>query len=108
VPVRLEGYWERSREKNPEVLGDLTLAARGGTATRLFGATRVQSDSRTGDGIHLFTRSLRPVFNVTGTPAMVDRFFAAPRERKVTVTAIYSADAGSLALTSVMIEGDDQ
>ncbi len=79
---------------------------RRGTVTRVFGATRVQSDSRAGDGIHLFTRTLRPVFNVTGAPAMVDRFFAAPRERKVTVTAIYIADVGSLALTSVAIEGD--
>jgi hypothetical protein len=106
VPVRLEGYWERSREVDPTVLGDLTFAARRGTATRVFGATAVQTGSRGSAGIHVFTRTLRPVFNVTGAPAMVDRFFAAPRDRTVTVTAIYRADVGSLALTSVAIDGD--
>jgi hypothetical protein len=106
IPVRLEGYWERSRETDRDVLGDLTLVPRNGAPTRLFGATRVQADSRSGDGIYLFTRTMRPAFTVTGPAAVVDRFFVAPRERKLTVTAIYRPEIGSLALTSVEIEGD--
>ena len=108
VPVRLEGYWERSRETDPNVLGDLTFASRRGTATRIFGATHVQTYFRASGGIHVFTRTMRPVFTVTGARDMVDRFFTAPRERKVIVTAMYRADIGSVALTSVEIEGDDR
>ena len=107
VPVRLEGYWERSHETHPDILGDLTLAARRGTATRVFGATQVQTHFRAG-GIYMFTRTLRPVFTVTGEKEMVDRFFAAPPERKAIVTAMYREDIGTLALTSVEIEGDDR
>jgi len=108
VPVRLEGYWERSRETDPNVLGDLTFASRKGPTTRIFGATHVQTYFRASGGIHVFTRTMRPVFTVTGARDMVDRFFTAPRERKVIVTAMYRADIGSVALASVEIEGNDR
>ena len=104
TPIRIEGYWDRSEDTDPNILGDLTFANRGSTQTRVFGTTAVRPFFRVEKGIHIFTDSLRPVFNVTGPKEVVDRFFNAPPNSKVIALGSYTASAGSLILSEVEIE----
>ena len=103
--IRIEGYWDRSEDTDPDILGDLTFANRRGTQTRVFGTTAVRPFFRVEKGIHTFTDSLRSVFNVTGPKEVVDRFFDAPPNAKVIALGLYDASAGSLILSEVEIEG---
>lgn len=108
VPLRVEGYWDRSEDDDPELLGELTLARHTARTTRMFGVAHVQTHFGADQGMHVFTDTMRPVFNVNGPRDMVDRFFGAPPNRPVILLAIFDPRRGSLMLTSLEIEGPDR
>jgi hypothetical protein len=106
TPVEIAGYWDRSEMDDPEtILGDLRFAVWPTARTRTFGATGVRTFFGGNQGIHLFTDSMLPQFNVKGERTIVDRFIAAPPNRKVIARGTFGR--GTLSLTEVEIEGPD-
>jgi len=99
-PVRLEGYWDRTRD-DPQVIGDLVVAAKG--AKRRFGVTAVQAYKPEEEGIQIFrfTSDHPATLLVRGDRDAVRRFFEAPRDRKLVAFGTYNPGSGTFALGSV-------
>ena len=100
-PIRLEGYWDRTRD-DPEVIGDVVVAAKGG-AQRRFGITAVQAYKPEEEGIQIFrfTSQHPATLLVRGDREAVQRFFAAPGDRKIVAFGAYNPGSGTFALGSV-------
>lgn len=98
-PIRLEGYWERTRAE-PDVIGEVSIAAEG-RGTRRFGVTAVQAYQPEEEGMQIFRfTSDRPATLVARGDG-VGRLFAAPRDRKVVVFATYASGSGLFVVGSV-------
>lgn len=98
-PIRLEGYWERTRAA-PDVIGEITIAGTG-RAPRRFGVTAVQAYQPEEEGMQIFRfTSDRPATLVARGDG-VGRLFAAPRDRKVVVFATYASGSGLFVVGSV-------
>lgn len=100
-PIRLEGYWGRSRQ-SPEVIGEVSVAMTG-RQPRNFGITAVQAYHPEEEGAQLFRfTSDHPVaLLVRGDAELVRRFMEASPDTRVTAFGTYTAGSGLFVLGSV-------
>jgi hypothetical protein len=98
-PVRLEGYWDRTRAA-PDVIGDVTISAEGRPARR-FGVTAVQAYKPEEEGMQIFRFTSDHPATLLARGDAVGRFFAAPPDRKVVVFGTYTAGSGLFVVGSV-------
>jgi len=102
-PIRLEGYWDRTRD-DAAVIGDVVVAANR-RAKRRFGITAVQAYKPEEEGIQIFrfTSDHPATLLVRGDRDAVRRFFEAPSDRKVIAFGTYNPGSGTFALGSVEV-----
>jgi hypothetical protein len=102
-PVRLEGYWNRSRA-DTGIIGDLTISA-DGKDKRAFGVTAAQAYQPPEEGVQIFrASSLSPVtLLLRGRQEMVQRFLGAGPEEKIVALGVYVPGPAQLVLNSVEI-----
>jgi hypothetical protein len=102
-PVRLEGYWNRSRA-DAGIIGDLTISA-DGRDKRAFGVTAAQAYQPPEEGVQIFrASSLSPVTLILrGREEMVRRFLDAGPQDKIVALGVYVPGPAQLVLNSVEI-----
>lgn len=103
-PVRLEGYWDRTRA-DASILDDLVISADGRTK-RSFGVTAAQAYKPEEEGVQIFRGStLQPIaILLRGGQDLTRRFLDAGPEDKVVAFGLYYAGPAQLVLSSVEIE----
>ena len=98
-PIRLEGYWERTRAER-DVIGEVTISA-AGRPSRRFGVTAVQAYQPEEEGMQIFRFTSDHPATLVARGDGVGRLFAAPRDRKVVVFGAYTAGSGLFVVGSV-------
>ncbi|OQY64945.1 MAG: hypothetical protein B6D46_15925 [Polyangiaceae bacterium UTPRO1] len=98
-PIRLEGYWERTRAA-PDVIGEVRIAAEG-RQPRRFGVTAIQAYQPAEEGMQIFRFTSDHPATLLARGAGVERLFAAPDDRKIVVFATYAAGSGLFVVGSV-------
>lgn len=98
-PVRLEGYWERTRAER-DVIGEITISAEG-RENRRFGVTALQAYQPEEEGMQVFRFTSDHPATLVARGNGVGRLFAAPRDRKIVVFATYTAGSGLFVVGSV-------
>lgn len=98
-PIRLEGYWERTREA-PDVIGEVTIAGTG-RAPRRFGVTAVQAYQPEEEGMQIFRFTSDHPATLLARGDAVDRLFAAAKDRKLVVFGTYMRGSGLFVIGSV-------
>jgi hypothetical protein len=101
-PIRLEGYWDRTRAER-DVIGEVTISAEGHPSRR-FGVTAVQAYQPEEEGIQIFRFTSDHPATLVARGDGVGRLFAAPRDRKIVVFATYTAGSGLFVVGSVDVE----
>jgi hypothetical protein len=107
-PIRLEGYWGRTRQ-DPGVLAEVSVG-RTGRQPRNFGVTAVQAYHPEEEGPHIFRfTSDHPVtLLVRGDEDTVRRFMEAPPDARIRAFGTYSAGSGLFVLGSVEVGGGER
>jgi hypothetical protein len=100
-PVRVEGYWDRTRADR-EVIGDVSVSAEG-YPPRRFGVTALQAYQPEEEGMQVLRFTSDHPATLVARGDAVDRFFAAPKGRKVKVFATYVAGSGLFIIGSVEV-----
>jgi hypothetical protein len=100
-PIRLEGYWDRTRADH-EVIGEVTVSAEG-YPPRRFGVSALQAYKPEEEGMQVLRFTSDHPATLVARGDAVDRFFAAPKGRKVTVFASYTAGSGLFVVGSVEV-----
>jgi hypothetical protein len=100
--VRLEGYWDRTRSGDAEVIGDVVIST-DGRDKRTFGVTAAQAYQPPEEGVQIFRHSaLQPVtLLLRGRHETVERFLSAGPNEKVVALGHYVPGASQLVLGSV-------
>jgi hypothetical protein len=104
-PIRLEGYWERTRAER-EVIGEITIDAEN-REPRRFGVTALQAYKPEEEGMQIFRFSDQRPATLLARGDGVGRFWAAPRDRKVIVFGTYNPGPGTFIVGSVETEGSE-
>jgi hypothetical protein len=98
-PIRLEGYWERTRE-TPDVIGEITITGTG-RAPRRFGVTAVQAYQPEEEGMQIFRFTSDHPATLLARGDAVDRLFAASKDRKLVAFGTYMRGSGLFVVGSV-------
>ena len=98
-PIRLEGYWERSRAER-DVIGEVTISA-SGRAPRRFGVTALQAYQPEEEGMQVLRFTSDHPATLLARGDAVDRLWAAPRNRKLVAFGTYMAGSGLFVVGSV-------
>ena len=102
-PVRIEGYWGRTKAEKA-IIGEVTLTA-DGRDRRTFGATAVQAYKPEEEGMAALRHtSLQPALLLRGSADLITKLYQASPDRKVTIFGVYGAGAATLTLSSVDVE----
>ena len=101
-PIRLEGYWERTRAA-PDVIGEITISA-DGRPPRPFGVTALQAYQPAEEGMQIFRFTSDHPATLVARGDAVDRLFAAARDRKVVAFGTYAAGSGMFVVGSVDLQ----
>jgi len=100
-PITLVGYWDRTPGDDPEISGEVSLAA-GGAPGRTFGYIVIQSRLGTSSR-DVFRRSLRPVVTLRGQRATLDRLNAATSRQKASIIGMFDVRSNAITLNSVEV-----
>jgi len=103
-PVRLEGYWDRTRA-DPEVIGTLVVSP-DGTRKRTLGLTAAMAYQPPEEGTQIFRGStIQPIaLLLRGRSEMVARFMDAKPTERIVAFGLYTAGAAQLVLSSVELK----
>lgn len=104
-PIRLEGYWERTRDQ-VDVIGEVTISAEG-RANRRFGVTAIQAYQPAEEGMQIFRFTSDHPATLVARGDAVGRLWAAPRDRKLVAFGTYTRGSGLFVIGSVdLVEPD--
>jgi hypothetical protein len=102
-PIRLEGYWDRTRAEH-DVIGEVTIAAKG-REPRRFGVTAVQAYHPEEEGMQLFRFTSDHPATLLARGNAVPRLFSYASDRKLIVFATYVPGSGIFVVGSVDVAG---
>lgn len=104
-PIRLEGYWNRTRAEH-DVIGEITITGKG-EQPRRFGVTAVQAYHPEEEGMQIFRFTSDHPSTLIARGDGVPRLFAASPERKVIMFGTYIPGSGMFVVGSVDLAPDD-